>query len=518
MQLILIRCLVWTIIAISQNASFAAENAYIEVAFFNVGQGNCTIVRAPDKRNVWFFDAGSKKNPINITNEDSFPRDDISTAIVKWLGASNDINFHFVLSHPDEDHYNIIREIRKNLRDKKITFYISDKYPHTDYGTGTFKDVEDQDIIRITYLDEGVPGLRITGPVKKRRQQVLKSHIIEQGTGNEKIKVEFLNAGSVDKIARKQNTNLHSLIVKLSYGPYSVLLTGDATAETYLDIENTPLRNELQNITILQSSHHGAKTEGSNNKHFIEYTNPNFVVFSAPVYSTYDHPNSAIVERYANLFHKKDLTLENYHFFFLNKNITPLEMKNNSFISTNGEFTPILTYRKNTLESEEKDINLYTIAATNYPIFHTGSHGTIIFKWDISGKKLEYQTYDYDTQKIYSDDLSDTPLTPTSKGIFLTKDKIDQNLFNIVKGRKYTSLGIGVYTDPEFLTAIFQDKMFSQLQAIYLDRSSISEIKISHLKEALKNLVHLQSFSLRKDQLPHDYVPDPLARRFLGIE
>lgn len=70
-------------IVLWSDTSFAAEEAYIEVAFFNVGQGSCTAIKALDKKNVWIINAGSKKNPINITDNQSFSHKNMSTCYFK---------------------------------------------------------------------------------------------------------------------------------------------------------------------------------------------------------------------------------------------------------------------------------------------------------------------------------------------------------------------------------------------------------------------------------------------------
>lgn len=77
------------------------------------------------------------------------------------------------------------------------------------------------------------------------------------------------------------NDNHDSLVLKISNGESSAILTGDATALTTNRIlANYYGEEEFLKTNILLASHHGSATHGSNNKQWIKTTNPEYVIIS----------------------------------------------------------------------------------------------------------------------------------------------------------------------------------------------------------------------------------------------
>lgn len=89
--------------------------------------------------------------------------------------------------------------------------------------------------------------------------------------------------------------NENSLVMKLVYGDFSVLLTGDAglPAENALLATGAPLT-----ATVLKVGHHGSK--GSSSAGFVEKVKPLVAVIQSGADNTYGHPHSETLERLAS--------------------------------------------------------------------------------------------------------------------------------------------------------------------------------------------------------------------------
>lgn len=88
--------------------------------------------------------------------------------------------------------------------------------------------------------------------------------------------------------------NENSLVMKLVYGDFSVLLTGDAglPAESALLAAGAPLT-----ATVLKVGHHGSK--GSSGAAFVETVNPLVAVIQSGAENSYGHPHPETLDRLA---------------------------------------------------------------------------------------------------------------------------------------------------------------------------------------------------------------------------
>jgi competence protein ComEC len=84
-----------------------------------------------------------------------------------------------------------------------------------------------------------------------------------------------------------------SMVWKIEYGAFSLLLTGDITekAERYLVEHEAPLQ-----AGILKVPHHGSRTSSTQN--FIRAVGPKDVIVSSGRFNAFHHPHPNIVDRY----------------------------------------------------------------------------------------------------------------------------------------------------------------------------------------------------------------------------
>ena len=83
-----------------------------------------------------------------------------------------------------------------------------------------------------------------------------------------------------------------SIGVRVIYGDFTVLFTGDAEAETEMAIL---ARGHDVKATILQLGHHGSSTSSS--VEFLESVDPEVAVYSAAEDNSYGHPHEVVLER-----------------------------------------------------------------------------------------------------------------------------------------------------------------------------------------------------------------------------
>ena len=96
-----------------------------------------------------------------------------------------------------------------------------------------------------------------------------------------------------DKMTTGGNeTNANSIVARLDYGTFSMLLAGDAEEQT----EHRLLTKELDlQVKVIKISHHGSKYATS--KDFLNRVKPEVAIVSCGAWNRYGHPAQAVLER-----------------------------------------------------------------------------------------------------------------------------------------------------------------------------------------------------------------------------
>ena len=96
-----------------------------------------------------------------------------------------------------------------------------------------------------------------------------------------------------DKMTTGGNeANANSIIARLDYGSFSMLLAGDAEEQT----EHRLLTKEIDLQTrVLKVSHHGSKYASS--KDFLDRVKPQVAIVSCGAWNRYGHPSQAVLDR-----------------------------------------------------------------------------------------------------------------------------------------------------------------------------------------------------------------------------
>ena len=230
-------------------------NGTLEVHYINVGQSVSTLIVGPEGETM-LVDTGHY-------NDDG-------EYVLEYLQAHDITRIdHLVTSHNDADH------IGGNAA-------IIDYYETDADGIGAVYD----------------PGIAASTQTYAEYLDAIETHDVTLYETREGDSVEF---GSVDvdvlgppePYLENEARNENSIVLKLTHGETSFLLSGDAEddQEEYLvDTYGSQLES-----TVLKAGHHGSASSSSGA--FLDTVQPAAVVISSAYDSQYGHPNDEVLER-----------------------------------------------------------------------------------------------------------------------------------------------------------------------------------------------------------------------------
>ena len=98
--------------------------------------------------------------------------------------------------------------------------------------------------------------------------------------------------------------NNNSIVAKLNYKTFSMLLTGDIEEVAEKQILEEYKNTNILQATVLKVAHHGSKT--SSTQAFIEKVKPKIALIGVGENNTFGHPNNGVIER-LDSFRRKNI-------------------------------------------------------------------------------------------------------------------------------------------------------------------------------------------------------------------
>ena len=233
-------------------------SSLLKVYFIDVGQGSAILVQSNDKNTL--IDTGDEKYYNKL---DAFL-------------SNNQINSidQIVLTHNDPDH---IGNVDRLIKTRKVGTVIQSKYGYK--KNASTKDVKELNAAVSKYHTKTV--------------KVKKGNKIDFGCG---MKGEVLSPWKNYK-----KVNQTSLVIKMVYGKYSYLFTGDI----YSSNEKELIKKYNVKSTVLQIPHHGSYTSSS--EQFLKKVGAKYAVISCGKNNPYHHPRPEAMKRIKKYISNKNL-------------------------------------------------------------------------------------------------------------------------------------------------------------------------------------------------------------------
>lgn len=219
------------------------------VYYFDVGQGDSSVLVSPYKKEVIMIDTGGKVTYKMDDWKISTKTYNLSDNVIKFLKSVGIVKLDYlIISHGDQDHAGETLNIIEKLRVKRIVL-----------NEGSFNNLENK--------------------ILRKRVKLVRDYDLTY------FKVSNLNKGVYD------NENDNSIVNYITFEDIKLLFMGDASIEVEKDILESYNEGE---IDVLKVGHHGSKTSSS--KAFISKIKPKYSIISVGKNNSYGHPHKEVLE------------------------------------------------------------------------------------------------------------------------------------------------------------------------------------------------------------------------------
>jgi competence protein ComEC len=220
----------------------------LHVHFFDVGQGDSALIVTPEGRQV-LVDGGPAPGSAIGALSDAMPKGDRSLDLV-------------VMTHLDADHSRGLIDV---LDQYKVEAVLAGAESPSASMYAQWQAAVERNQVDVVSVHQG--------------------YSLDLGSG---VIAEVLNPRSGSPIGESPNNS--ALVLRLTYGSVSFLLTADIESETESFLES---RSAGIESTVLKVAHHGSKT--SSTAGFIDAVDPAVAVISVGGNNSFGHPNAEVV-------------------------------------------------------------------------------------------------------------------------------------------------------------------------------------------------------------------------------
>ena len=233
--------------------TFSQHDGKLHVAFIDVGQGDATLITTPSGRQI-LVDGGAYPSVL---------KDELGQRLPIWRK-----NIDIILAtHPDSDHVAALPTLFEHYKIGRLI---------TNGQAGP----------EVTYQELLTAAVMTGTPV----HATAAGEVIAFGDG---VRLEIINSFNPQSHLLDPNLdNDSSVALKLIYGDFSLIITGDAGAAAEQDMIASS--GDLASI-VYKAGHHGSGTSSS--APFLTAVSPDIAIISSGVDNQYDHPHPDVLGR-----------------------------------------------------------------------------------------------------------------------------------------------------------------------------------------------------------------------------
>ena len=242
------------IFIVMQGCTFINIDGKLKIYFIDVGQGDSMLVKTIKGKNILIDGGGSKDPDYDIGEKILVPY--LLDRRIKTLD-------YVIISHFDEDHATGVAQILGKIDVSSIILT---------------RQLEENDIYRHI--------LSIAKEKKIKLIYVKEGDVLKIGG----IKISIIHPENKLMINNPMNNN--SIVCKVEYNSFSMLLTGDIEMEA----EELILRKNINlKADVLKVAHHGSKT--STTGEFLKAINPKVALIGVGKNNNFGHPSNEVIQR-----------------------------------------------------------------------------------------------------------------------------------------------------------------------------------------------------------------------------
>ena len=235
----------------------------LKIHFVDVGQGDCTFITTPQNKTILIDGGGSMSEEYDVGE---------STLLPYILDRGYTKIDYIFISHFDQDHVGGLFTILEELKVGQV--YISKQEQDSENYQKFLKIVKDKKI---------------------------KVKVLKQG---DCLKIEknlyFDILWPIEEQIQENILNNNAMVMKLRYGKFSMLFTGDIeeiAEEKILEFykEKIDKGENILKSDVLKVAHHGSKT--STTQSFFKKVNPEICLIGVGKNNMFGHPTAEVLER-----------------------------------------------------------------------------------------------------------------------------------------------------------------------------------------------------------------------------
>ena len=242
----------------------------LAITCLDIGQGDCCVLKMPGGEN--FLIDGGSSNKKNTAVYQILP-------YLKNQGIA--ILDGIFVSHTDQDHISGIEELLELCAQKLTTVRVKNLILPDWNTTG-------EEYEKLKMLAEQT-GIRV--------QTVREGNLLK----TKEAQIEIL---APENGADGSDTNEDGMVMKVHFGKFRGLFTGDIGAET-----EKKLLDSMEDVDFLKVAHHGSKY--STCQGFLDVVSPEIAVISCSAKNTYGHPSADTIKKLEDCGAQVEYTMKN---------------------------------------------------------------------------------------------------------------------------------------------------------------------------------------------------------------